>query len=146
MSYSICKQAVSAAYALRQCPSRHICSEGFAAVSIPARWQARLSMCRVPAGRLCHLDNSEEHLRWRTEGDDADDSEEDEVDGMVMDAGDLDQEAEVLERYTAHTAQIWRSFARLICRKVALQLVWTALRICSSMVLQQKLLTNPCSC
>lgn len=59
----------------------------------------------MSVGRLCHLDNSEERLRWRAEGDDGDESEEDSDDGMVMDAGDLDQEAEVLERYTADTVQ-----------------------------------------
>ena len=50
-------------------------------------------------GRLCHADNSAEILKWRVEGDTLDESDDEDVDGMVMDAGDLDQEAQLLERY-----------------------------------------------
>ena len=49
-------------------------------------------------GRLCHADNSAELLKWRAEGDTLDESDDEDVDGMVMDAGDLDQEAQLLER------------------------------------------------
>ena len=52
----------------------------------------------ISAGRLCHLDNSAEQLKWRAEGEDLDDSDTEDADGMILDAGDLDQEAQVLER------------------------------------------------
>lgn len=52
----------------------------------------------VSAGCLCHVDNSAEQLKWRAEGQDLDDSDTEDADGMIWNAGDLDQEAEVLER------------------------------------------------
>lgn len=44
------------------------------------------------------MDKPAEQLRWRAEGEDVDESDDEDTDGMVMDAGDLDEEAQVLER------------------------------------------------
>ena len=71
----------------------------------------------ISAGRLCHLDNSAEQLRWRAEGQDLDDS--DTEDGMILDAGDLDQEAQVLERsavmYACLPLVIYTAFSDCAC-------------------------------
>lgn len=51
------------------------------------------------AGRLYHRDSQDTVLRWRFQGDQHSDSEGDEEGDMVLDANDLNQREELLERY-----------------------------------------------
>lgn len=60
----------------------------------------------MSAGRLYHSDSQDTLLRWRLEGE-SDSDEEDEGD-MVLDANDLNQHEELLERYMSMHASHWR--------------------------------------
>lgn len=52
----------------------------------------------APAGRLYHSDSQDTLLRWRYEGDQHSDSESEDEGDMVVDANDLNQHEELLER------------------------------------------------
>ncbi len=49
-------------------------------------------------GRLYHADNKDTLLRWRNEGEHQSDSEDEDGDQLV-DANDLDQDEQLLERF-----------------------------------------------
>lgn len=53
-------------------------------------------LCRV--GRLYHTDNNETFLRWRKEGQQQIDSDEEDDGNQLVDANDLDQDEQLLER------------------------------------------------
>lgn len=53
----------------------------------------------ILAGRLYHNDSQDTLLRWRLEGDQHSDSDEEDERDMVVDANDLNQHEELLERY-----------------------------------------------
>ena len=53
----------------------------------------------MPAGRLYHSDSQDTLLQWRLQGDQHSDSDEEDEGDMVLDANDLNQHEELLERY-----------------------------------------------
>lgn len=53
----------------------------------------------ILAGRLYQNDSQDTVLRWRLEGEQHSDSEEEDEGDMVVDANDLNQHEELLERY-----------------------------------------------
>ena len=53
----------------------------------------------MPAGRLYHNDSQDTLFQWRLEGDQHSGSEEEDEGDMVVDANDLNEHEELLERY-----------------------------------------------
>lgn len=67
---------------------------------------AQSNQWHMLAGRLYHNDSQDTLLRWRLEGDQHTDSEEEDEGDMVVDANDLNQHEELLERYLSmHASQ-----------------------------------------
>ena len=52
----------------------------------------------MDAGRLYHTDNHDAVLRWRKPGEQQSDTDDEDDDDMLLDANDLNQDEEHLER------------------------------------------------